>query len=614
MIPKAFILAFLIRTLLTLPLPQTYFQPDEFYQALEPAHNYVFGYGYLTWEWRDLTTPLTGTWWDIYMVGGRMRGWIWPGVFVGVYRVLQITGLDKTEWIVIAPRLVGILVAALTDYHTYKLASKLIGPGASSSALFLSLTSLFNAHLLPRSLSTSPETLLTTMALCYVPLPSLIPSKPSSDNLKPSAFEKDKKQIRTEENQAKLDYIAMDRDVSSLYPVICTDNLPLSVILATTALCIRPTTISLWMFLGIHLVIRTLRSSGIIASLRVIAIAAISSTATFAASTYIDYHFTGRLCFPALTFIHHNIIRNISSFYGSTNHLYHLTQSLPIMLFPIWYWWIQGFFSALLPSSILPGRLKQLDTPEPLRLMARAVTFSIGILSLSPHSEWRFLHPLLPAFLIFAIPSLTTSYRPTVFGIYRLSDSIRQYTRLTKISFYLILLAPIVPFLYLNLFHGKAQVEVMNVLRRGQLGEVGSLVSLTPCHSIPWQSHLHLKDMEGWFLTCEPPIGVNSETHRTQQSFFYQSPVSYLQEVFPYPPAQLHEIANLTASPARPTHLVLFGEVLRRLETIKGVSSSVSDELVRLGYERVWHVWNGFDLLQDEDERKGGLTVWRLIT
>ncbi|WVQ64650.1 uncharacterized protein L199_002817 [Kwoniella botswanensis] len=614
MIPKALILAFIIRVLLTLSFPQTYFQPDEFYQALEPAHNYVFGYGYLTWEWRDLPTPLTGSWWDMYVVAGRMRGWIWPGVFVGVYRVLQITGLDKTEWIVIAPRLIGILVAALTDYHTYKLASKLLGPGASSSALFLSLTSLFNAHLLPRSLSTSPETLLTTMALCYFPLPSLIPSKPSSDNLKPAASEKDKKQIRPIQNQAKLDYIAMDRDVPSLYPVICTNNLPLSIVLATTALCIRPTTISLWMFLGIDLVIRTLRSSGIMASLRVIAIAAISFTATFAASTYIDYHFTGRLYFPALTFIHHNIIRNISSFYGSTNHLYHLTQSIPIMLFPIWIWWIQGFLASLLPSSILPARLKHLDTPEPLRLMARVITFSIGILSLSPHSEWRFLHPLLPTLLIFAIPSLSASYRPTVFGIYRLSDSIRQYTRLTRIPFYLILLAPIVPFLYLNLFHGKAQVEVMNVLRRGELGEVGSLVALTPCHSIPWQSHLHLKDMEGWFLTCEPPIGVNSETHRTQQSFFYQSPVSYLQEVFPYPPAQLHEIANLTASPAKPTHLVLFDEALSRIETTKGGTSSVSDELVNLGYERVWYGWNGLNLLQDEEERKGGLTVWRSVT
>lgn len=37
--------------------------------------------------------------------------------------------------------------------------------------LFLSLTSLFNAHALPRLLSTSPETLLVVWALVYFPLP-----------------------------------------------------------------------------------------------------------------------------------------------------------------------------------------------------------------------------------------------------------------------------------------------------------------------------------------------------------------------------------------------------------------------------------------------------------
>ena len=81
---------------LWLLLPQTYFQPDEFYQALEPAHHHVFGNGYLSWEWQDL--PLQGdqSWWMNVIGGGRMRGWIWPSVFVGIYRLLQITKLDNT--------------------------------------------------------------------------------------------------------------------------------------------------------------------------------------------------------------------------------------------------------------------------------------------------------------------------------------------------------------------------------------------------------------------------------------------------------------------------------------------------------------------------------------
>lgn len=54
-----------------------------------------------------------------------------------------------------------------------------------TAELFLSLTSLFNGHLLTRALSTSPETLLTTMALYYYPLPirdsEERPTTPASD-------------------------------------------------------------------------------------------------------------------------------------------------------------------------------------------------------------------------------------------------------------------------------------------------------------------------------------------------------------------------------------------------------------------------------------------------
>ncbi len=31
---------------------KTFFQPDEYWQSLEVAHNLVYGYGHLTWEWQ----------------------------------------------------------------------------------------------------------------------------------------------------------------------------------------------------------------------------------------------------------------------------------------------------------------------------------------------------------------------------------------------------------------------------------------------------------------------------------------------------------------------------------------------------------------------------------
>ena len=179
MVSKALLLAVVFRSI-SLLLPQTFFQPDEYYQALEPAHHLVFGYGHLTWEWKDLPgydPPNVGaqSWWSSVVVGGRMRGWLWPSVFAATYKLLKLARLDDTVLLVWLPRIVGVVIAALTDHTTYRLSSKLLGPGSSAGALFLSLTSLFNAHLLPRSLSTSPETLLTTLALLYFPLPGSAP-------------------------------------------------------------------------------------------------------------------------------------------------------------------------------------------------------------------------------------------------------------------------------------------------------------------------------------------------------------------------------------------------------------------------------------------------------
>ena len=208
---------------------------------------------------------------------------------------------------------------------------------------------------------------------------------------------------------------------------------------------------------------------------------------------------------PTLTFIHRNIITQLSAFYGSTHWAYHILQSLPIMLFPIWFWWIKGFLSCLLPRSIVLGLCGDLDRPTSMQILARGLTFGIAVLSLSPHSEWRFLHPFLPALMLYALPPMFKAFTAGIMGCWYPSQSIRSYTRLPKSAFYLCLWAPLLPWLYLNLFHGRAQVEVMSVLRRGEVGNVTSLVALMPCHSTPWQSHLH-RNIDAWFLTCEPSL------------------------------------------------------------------------------------------------------------
>ena len=66
---------------------QSYFQPDEYFQALEPAHKCVFGYGHLTWEWVN-PEPL--------------RSVLYPALNIPVYWLLKVSGLDVYPSLVVS--------------------------------------------------------------------------------------------------------------------------------------------------------------------------------------------------------------------------------------------------------------------------------------------------------------------------------------------------------------------------------------------------------------------------------------------------------------------------------------------------------------------------------
>ena len=68
---------------------RTFFQPDEYYQSLEPAWRFVFGYGELTWDWRE-----------------GIRGFLYPSLFVSVWWIADILGIrDATVLVSSAPPL-----------------------------------------------------------------------------------------------------------------------------------------------------------------------------------------------------------------------------------------------------------------------------------------------------------------------------------------------------------------------------------------------------------------------------------------------------------------------------------------------------------------------------
>ncbi|XP_021276661.1 GPI mannosyltransferase 3 isoform X2 [Herrania umbratica] len=148
-------------------LIQTYFNPDEHWQALEVAHRIAFGYGHLTWEWKK-----------------GIRSYLHPMLFALFYKFIAFLGLDTPWFMMRAPRLLQSVFSAVGDLYLYKLSRVLFGDGVAKWALFSQLANWFNFFCFNRTLSNSLETVLTLVGLYYWPCMRSSSNKVPSDSRK----------------------------------------------------------------------------------------------------------------------------------------------------------------------------------------------------------------------------------------------------------------------------------------------------------------------------------------------------------------------------------------------------------------------------------------------
>lgn len=204
----------------------------------------------------------------------------------------------------------------------------------------------------------------------------------------------------------------------------------------------------------------------------------------------LDTLFYGTPTFTPYTFILQNVLHSIALFYGSNPLHFYISSAVPFMTL------------TMLPF-VLHGTL--ISGAGHLGLARRVVGCTVLAYSFLGHKEFRFIHPLLPILHVFAAHSLVSLGSKTTRQS-RLSIR-RRHTAL--------ILVGLLPSLYANLYHSSGVISIMARLRRIPASELQSVAFLMPCHSTPWMSHLHRKDLGGdgsgeggraWFLTCEPPI------------------------------------------------------------------------------------------------------------
>ena len=141
---------------------ETQFDPDEYWQTLEPAYNLVFteNEGITTWEWKFRGVESSRNFKSIVQYGPvRSHVSILPTYVF--YQVVKIFGID-TSWMISRGPLVinAILVAATTDLSIYIL--------GGWWALFASITNWFHGYALVRTYSNSLESMLLLLGMAII--------------------------------------------------------------------------------------------------------------------------------------------------------------------------------------------------------------------------------------------------------------------------------------------------------------------------------------------------------------------------------------------------------------------------------------------------------------
>lgn len=98
-----------------------------------------------------------------------------------------------------------------------------------------------------------------------------------------------------------------------------------------------------------------------------------------------------------------------------------------------------------------------------------------------------------------------------------------------------------------------------------------------------------------------------------EHQLFYDVPVTYLEEIFPYPVMPLHRIPDYFGDRRLPSHVILFDELLGKWEDRPGQGRvTVRQVLEKKGYREVWSAWNGFAWAQDDSLKRGRMRIWAL--
>ena len=602
-------------------LIQSFFDPDEYWQTLEPAYCEVFlknitshqaqhglsslnlecaGY---TWEWKrrasssNSSLPFPFIWLQ-QCLEGPIRSYLSVLPTHLLYALLGKYHWDTHFLVSQGPKiLAAVIAAAPTDLSVWILAHWLPGQdivslqnkrqqSAKTSrpnkngqhsidstlpwfCLFCSMVSWFHGYALVRTFSNSLETMLLTVSMTLI-APELLAN------------------VKTRSRSSTVRHC-------------------LCFLLGGCSVAMRFSSVTAWVPMGLLLANQRFPEKGYWVSWFVFLIricAVFGAAGVFIACT-VDRYFYGFWTIPFLGSFHFNVVLGNSLLYGSHSWHWYFTAGMPA---------VAGLLSPLLLWDLwLSLARKDGRSIARRNLWIIMLTYTVAH-SQSGHKEFRFLMPILPLLCLVSGPHLQSLLIRLSRGNYRNTAQLSN-TKLSSFAPWLFLLAipNMTALLYLGLFHQSAPISINHRIASIAMKErlqnnasSGSTESqlyavhyLTgACHSTPLHSYLHVQgnpmtQFDTWSLDCSPGCRSDQDV-LCESEQFARDPVAFFDATYTRHPNCVSESENddeedscdQGEGPRQPPHfLVTYADYAIRLR----------DQLSPLGFEEVGRFFHGIN-------------------
>ncbi|XP_018403534.1 PREDICTED: GPI mannosyltransferase 3 [Cyphomyrmex costatus] len=245
-------------------------------------------------------------------------------------------------------------------------------------------------------------------------------------------------------------------------------------------------------------------------------------------SILVDSYCYGTFVITPWKFFQVNVLRGVGSTYGTNHLVWYFFVALPVLLG-------SHLFPFLFACYVMYKRPNSYF--QEIHMLV-VICWTLNIYTLMSHKEFRFILPLLPLLIY-------TSFA----GLNRLLININA--NVFKIIVAVLMCSNIIVGLFISMIHQCGTLTIMENLRKEITRTNTSLTDtliLTPCHSTPLYSHLHV-NISIRFLTCEPNFS-NTKNYIDEADQFFANATIWLRDNY---------INN--AKVTLPTYVIAFDKV-----------------------------------------------------